>query len=251
MDVQRSFRLNYTGAGRFDRPGADGGIGRRAGFRIPWGDPSEFESRSAHGVTPTRDEHQMTDTGTKANAGAKADAKMTVTLERKAASQVALQVEATPAEVDAAIEASLPPARRRASVSPASAPARRRRPWSSAPSGWETVRHETVDHLVPDLYRRAVDEVGVEPIGDPDLDLGELERDKPLKFTATVTIKPEVDLRDYLSLRVPMETTEITEAERRRGDRRRPVAARRARGGRPCGAGRRRHQMHPGHAPRR
>ena len=77
--------------------------------------------------------------------------------------------------------------------------------------GWETVRHETVDHLVPELYRRAVDEIGVEPVGDPELDLGELERDKPLKFTATVTVKPEVDLRDYLSIRVPMETTEITE----------------------------------------
>jgi trigger factor len=51
----------------------------------------------------------------------------------------------------------------------------------------------------------------VEPVGDPELDLGDLERDQPLRGGATVTVKPEVDLRDYLSLRVPMETTEITE----------------------------------------
>ena len=31
-----------------ERAGARGGIGRRAGFRFQWGDPSEFESRRAH-----------------------------------------------------------------------------------------------------------------------------------------------------------------------------------------------------------
>jgi len=135
---------------------------------------------------------------------------MTVTLERKAASQVALQIEATPAEVDAAIQASLRRLASRVRI-PGFRPGKAPTAMVERAVGWETVQHETVDHLVPDLYRRAVDESGVEPVGDPELDLGELERDKPLRFTATVTVKPEVDLRDYLSLRVPMETTEITE----------------------------------------
>jgi trigger factor len=142
---------------------------------------------------------QMTDT-----------AGMTVTLERKAASQVALSVEATAGEVEAAIEASLKRLASRVRIAgfrPGKAPTA----MVERAVGWETVRHETVDHLVPELYRRAVDETGVEPVGDPELDLGELERDKPLKFTATVTVKPDVDLRDYLSLRVPVETTEITD----------------------------------------
>jgi trigger factor len=135
---------------------------------------------------------------------------MTVTLERKAASQVALQVEATAGEVDAAIEASLKRLASRVRI-PGFRPGKAPTAMVERAVGWETVRHETVDHLVPELYLRAVDESGVEPVGDPELDLGELERDKPLKFTATVTVKPEVDLRDYLSLRVPEETTEITE----------------------------------------
>src|SRR5580698_477665 len=146
---------------------------------------------------------QMTDTPGKSQT-------MTVTLERKAASQVSLQVEATADEVEAAVQASLRRLAGRVRIAgfrPGKAPTA----MVERAVGWETVRHETVDHLVPDLYLRAVDEVGVEPIGDPDLDLGELERDKPLKFTATVTVKPEVDLRDYLSIRVPMETTEITD----------------------------------------
>ena len=142
---------------------------------------------------------------------------MTVTLERKAASQVALQVEATADEVEAAVQASLRRLAGRVRIAgfrPGKAPAA----MVERAIGWETIRHETVDHLVPDLYRRAVDETGVEPVGDPELDLGELERDQPLKFTATVTVKPEVDLRDYLTLRVPMETTEITDETRRPGD---------------------------------
>ena len=135
---------------------------------------------------------------------------MTVTVERKAASQVALQVEASAGEVDAAIDASLRRLASRVRI-PGFRPGKAPSAMVERAVGWEAVRHETVDHLVPDLYRRALDESGVEPVTDPELDLGELERDKPLKFTATVTVKPEVDLRDYQSLRVPMETTEITD----------------------------------------
>ena len=135
---------------------------------------------------------------------------MTVTLERKAASQVALQVEATADEVEAAIQASLRRLAGRVRI-PGFRPGKAPTAMVERAIGWETIRHETVDHLVPELYRRAVDETGVEPVGDPELDLGELERAQPLKFTATVTVKPEVDLRDYLTLRVPMETTETTE----------------------------------------
>ena len=135
---------------------------------------------------------------------------MTVTVERKAASQVALQVEASAGEVEAAIDASLRRLASRVRI-PGFRPGKAPSAMVERAVGWEAVRHETVDHLVPDLYRRALDESGVEPVTDPELDLGELERDKPLKFTATVTVKPEVDLRDYQSLRVPMETTEITD----------------------------------------
>ena len=104
---------------------------------------------------------------------------MTVTLERKAASQVALQVEATADEVEAAVSSIASSAWPGAYASPGSVPGRRPTAMVERAVGWETIRHETVDHLVPDLYRRAVDETGVEPVGDPELDLGELERDSP------------------------------------------------------------------------
>jgi trigger factor len=135
---------------------------------------------------------------------------LSVDVERQPGSQVRLRVEAPPDEVDAAIAASLRRLSSRVRVAgfrPGKAPAA----IVERMLGWDAVRQETIEHLVPDLYQRALEQTGVEPVADPELDVDTVERDKPLKFTATVTVKPEVELGDYLSLRVPMEHTEITD----------------------------------------
>ena len=135
---------------------------------------------------------------------------LSVDVEHQPGSQVRLRVEAPPDEVDAAIAASLRRLSSRVRVAgfrPGKAPAA----IVERMLGWDAVRQETIEHLVPDLYQRALQQTGVEPVADPELDVDTVERDKPLKFTATVTVKPEVELGDYLSLRVPMEHTEITD----------------------------------------
>ncbi len=135
---------------------------------------------------------------------------LSVDVEHQPGSQVRLRVEAPPDEVDAAIAASLRRLSSRVRVAgfrPGKAPAA----IVERMLGWDAVRQETIEHLVPDLYQRALEQTGVEPVADPELDVDTVERDKPLKFTATVTVKPEVELGDYLSLRVPMEHTEITD----------------------------------------
>jgi trigger factor len=135
---------------------------------------------------------------------------LSVDVEHQPGSQVRLRVEAPPDEVDAAIAASLRRLSSRVRVAgfrPGKAPAA----IVERMLGWDAVRQETIEHLVPDLYQRALEQTGVEPVADPELDVDTVERDKPLKFTATVTVKPEVDIGDYLSLRVPLEHTEITD----------------------------------------
>ncbi|MFN2581579.1 MAG: trigger factor, partial [Candidatus Dormibacteria bacterium] len=77
--------------------------------------------------------------------------------------------------------------------------------------GWDTVRQDAVEHLVPVLYERALEQAGVEPVSEPQVNVDTLERDKPLTFTASVTVKPDVDLRDYHSITVEREHTEITD----------------------------------------
>jgi trigger factor len=135
-----------------------------------------------------------------------------VDIERKPGSLVSLRVEAPADEVAAAVSASLRRLASRVRV-PGFRPGKAPGPIVERAVGWEAVRQETVEHLVPDLYRRAVDQAGIEPVGDPELSVDELERDRPLIFTATVTVKPEVTLGDYASLRIPFETTEIDDAK--------------------------------------
>jgi len=55
--------------------------------------------------------------------------------------------------------------------------------------GWDVVRQEATELLVPELYLRALQQAELDPVGDPALDLGELERGKPVSFTATVTVR--------------------------------------------------------------
>ena len=137
-------------------------------------------------------------------------ADLTVTVEPQPGSRVELTVEAPPAEVDAAVDAAL---RRLASrvrlpgFRPGKAPAG----LVERAVGWDAVREEAVERLLPELYRRALAQSGVEPVDDPQVDLGALERGAPLRFTATVTVKPAVDLGDYAAIRVDEERTEITD----------------------------------------
>jgi trigger factor len=135
---------------------------------------------------------------------------LSVRIERKPGSLVSLHVEATADEVDAAIAGALRRLAARMRI-PGFRPGKAPGPLVERAAGWEAVRQETVDHLVPDLYERAVEQSGLEPVADPELSIEPLEREQPLTFTATVTVKPDVDLGDYLSVRVAYERTEITD----------------------------------------
>ncbi|TMB90718.1 MAG: trigger factor family protein, partial [Chloroflexi bacterium] len=135
---------------------------------------------------------------------------LSVNVEHKPGSQVSLRVQATAEEVDAAIGAALRRLAGRMRI-PGFRPGKAPGAMVERAAGWDVVRQETVDHLVPELYQRALEQSGVEPVADPDLSVEPLQREQPLVFTATVTVKPGVDLGDYLTLRIPYERTEITE----------------------------------------
>ncbi|MBV8301388.1 MAG: trigger factor [Candidatus Dormibacteraeota bacterium] len=134
-----------------------------------------------------------------------------VAVERKPGSQLELRVTAPAGEVDAAIDESLRRLAGRIRI-PGFRPGKAPGPMVERAVGWDAVRHETVDRLVPELYRRAVEQEGVEPVSDPQVDVQTLEREKPLVFTATITVKPVIDLGDYRSLRVERSHTDVTEA---------------------------------------
>ena len=61
------------------------------------------------------------------------------------------------------------------------------------------VAQDVVQRLVPDYYQRAVQEAGVTPIfvDLPPIERMKIERNSAFTFTATVDIKPTIELRDY------------------------------------------------------
>ena len=77
--------------------------------------------------------------------------------------------------------------------------------------GRDTIVEEAVNQLVPDAYTKALDQTGVQPIARPQIQVADLEEGKPLRFTATVDLVPQVGLGDYRAIRVPYQAPEVTE----------------------------------------
>ncbi|SES03753.1 trigger factor [Salisediminibacterium halotolerans] len=79
--------------------------------------------------------------------------------------------------------------------------------------GVESLYQDAVDIVLPQAYSEAVEEAGIEPVDQPQIDIEEIEKGSPLKFKATVTVKPEVELGQYKGLTVEAQDTEVTAEE--------------------------------------
>ncbi len=79
--------------------------------------------------------------------------------------------------------------------------------------GVESLYQDAVDIILPGEYTNAIEETGIEPVDQPEVDIEQIEKGKNLIFTAKVTVKPEVELGDYKGLEVEEESTEITDED--------------------------------------
>ncbi|MDT3698513.1 MAG: trigger factor [Thermincola sp.] len=68
--------------------------------------------------------------------------------------------------------------------------------------GKEYLREEALEMVLPETYFEAVRETGIEPIDKPNIDMVDNEDGKPVVFKATVQVKPEVELGEYIGLEV-------------------------------------------------
>ena len=77
--------------------------------------------------------------------------------------------------------------------------------------GKKNLLDEALEHLVPQLYKQAIESQKLEPIAGPQIEITQRE---PLIFKAVVSLKPEVKLGDYHGMKVePSPVIEITEKE--------------------------------------
>jgi trigger factor len=76
--------------------------------------------------------------------------------------------------------------------------------------GRGAVLSEAVNDALPDLYSKAVQEADVMALGQPDVDITQLEDGKELTFTAEVEVRPKFELPDLSELSVTVERAEVT-----------------------------------------
>jgi trigger factor len=79
--------------------------------------------------------------------------------------------------------------------------------------GREAVLDEAVRGSLGTWYVDAIDAAGIEPVGDPDLDLGDLPGEgQPLTFSIEIGVRPEAQLGDYKGLEVPRREPQVDDA---------------------------------------
>jgi trigger factor len=78
--------------------------------------------------------------------------------------------------------------------------------------GRQTVLTQALESSLGDWYERAMVDSGVNPVGDPKLDLSDLpEEGKPLRFSIEVAVRPSAEVGEYKGLEVGREEPEVPE----------------------------------------
>src|SRR6266487_1769749 len=76
--------------------------------------------------------------------------------------------------------------------------------------GRETVLTQALESSLGDWYERAMLKSGINPVGDPKLDLSDLpDEGKPLRFSVEVAVRPGAEVGEYKGLEVGREEPEV------------------------------------------
>lgn len=134
---------------------------------------------------------------------------MKTSWERIENSRVVLTVEAEPDDVEPALERAYRQLVQRINV-PGFRRGKAPRAMLERYLGNEAFLDEAVQHLVPQLCSRALEEQSIDAIAEPEI---EVTQNDPLIFKATVPVRPTVELGDYHQIRVDPEPVEVAEEE--------------------------------------
>jgi trigger factor len=152
-------------------------------------------------------------------------AELSVVTEQLPKSQVGMTIEVPTELVDATYERVLNRLVSRARIE-GFRPGRAPRALVEARLGPAVVREEVVEAMVPEVMRQALQEKAIDPIDSPDVEILELERGRPARLKATISVMPEVTLADVTTLQPDLHGHDVTEEmlERRLEDVRQPMA---------------------------
>lgn len=134
---------------------------------------------------------------------------MKVTLERLPESRVLLDIEVDQERLEQSLQVAYRKVASKAKI-PGFRPGKAPRHIVERAIGREGLIREALDQLVPDVYNDVIKEHDVDAIDQPELEIVDIE---PVRFKATVPIRPTVDLGEYLAIRIPAEELAFDESE--------------------------------------
>jgi trigger factor len=77
--------------------------------------------------------------------------------------------------------------------------------------GRGAVLSEAVNDALPEFYGKAVEEAEVSPLGQPEVDITQLDDGKDLTFTAEVEIRPKLEVPDLSTLTVTVDNATVSD----------------------------------------
>lgn len=73
--------------------------------------------------------------------------------------------------------------------------------------------NDAIDMLFPEIYPTALDQLSIDPIDRPDLDIEEISKDNGLVMVVNVEVKPEVSLGEYKGIEIAKPAYTVNEEE--------------------------------------
>lgn len=132
---------------------------------------------------------------------------MKVTVEKLPQCQAHLTIEADPEELEKAKDEAFQKLAPRLAV-PGFRPGKAPRDIAERYLGKDLLLDEAISNLMPDLLLRALEEHGLKPYIPPQV---EIKQRRPLIFTASVELEPQITLGDYRSIRVSRKPVVVQE----------------------------------------
>jgi trigger factor len=138
---------------------------------------------------------------------------MTANVTKLEDNKVRLDVEVPPESVREGVEAKVRELGRKVRV-PGFRPGKAPRRVVENHLGRDYIYYEALQEKLPTWYSEAVIETDLRPIDRPEIHFDEpLDEEEGFKFSATVAIRPEAELKEYKGLEVPREEAEVPDEQ--------------------------------------
>ncbi|MDW8554006.1 trigger factor [Staphylococcus xylosus] len=137
---------------------------------------------------------------------------MTATWEKREGNEGVLTVTVPAEKVDKAIDQAFKKVVKQINV-PSFRKGKVPRPIFEQRFGVEALYQDAVDILLPEAYGEAIDETGIKPVDQPEINVTSIEKGSEMTFEANVVVEPEVQLGDYKGLEIEKQNVELTDEE--------------------------------------